>query len=75
MANNGLINRIGGFFGNLLSKPGDHMELHSGNTDLQARVTQTGRQVIKMTDGITKKSAVRYSSGKIVTTEVFDPNK
>lgn len=53
--------------GGLLRKPGDHLE---------ARVTQTGRQVIKMStdNGPTKYSATRYPTGTVVETRVTKPH-
>ena len=61
--------------GSLLSEPGDKMTLHTRNIDLEARVTPSGRQVVKMTDGVNKRSAVRYSTGKVVITDVPGTDK
>ena len=57
---------IASIFGNLLSNPKAKMSAHS---------TDSGRQIIKVvtgvTNGITKRSAVRYPNGTIVETIVY----
>ncbi len=54
-------------FGNLLKRPGDKLE---------AKVTPTGRQVLKIATNQVKKSAVRYpKTGTIVETIVHKSKK
>ena len=48
----------------IITNPGDRMD---------ARVTETGRQVINIKKGDVKLSAVRYSSGRIVETRSYMP--
>jgi len=70
MANTGLTvvkQAVGYFFNSLLKRPGDHLE---------ARVTDTGRQVIKAATEEVKYSATRYpSTGTVVETRVTRPKK
>ncbi len=55
-------NAIDGLFGAFLSKPGD---------SFSARVTPSGRQVVKISKGDIKQSAVRYPNGTVVETRVY----
>ena len=48
----------------ILKKPGDKLE---------ARVTKTERQVIKIQKDDVKLSATRYPNGRIVETRSYDP--
>lgn len=50
---------------NLITDPGDKME---------ARVTDSGRQVINIKKGNAKYSATRYSNGRIVETRSYMPD-
>ncbi len=49
---------------NIITDPGDKME---------ARVTDTGRQVITINKGDAKFSATRYPNGRIVETRSYIP--
>ncbi len=58
---NGVLNVL---FGAFLSNLGD---------SFSARITPTGRQVVKISKGNVKQSAVRYPSGTVVETRVYKP--
>lgn len=53
-------------FSSLLNKPGDK---------LTAEISPTGKQIVRIATEELTTTLVRYSTGKVVQTIVYDPNK